>query len=79
MRNLVIDTIIKQRGAGLYECGLIYIDYARGRQGVPKLLPEGKYEYEEDIPVDEFETIIRQLTDDELLFVLDQQACQHYR
>ncbi len=46
---------------------------------MPKLLPEGKYEYEEDIPVDEFETIIRQLTDDELLFVLDQQACQHYR
>lgn len=82
MRSLVIESIIQNYAKGLTESGLSYIDFTRNKDAPVEarstLKPE-KYEYDGDIPLNEFIDIIHKLTDKELLFVLDQQACQNYR
>lgn len=85
MRKLVEEIVIDQFHGGLKEVGVSYINFRRERDGKPALinvvknnnLAEG-FHYPEFIITD-INKYVAELSDRELLYVLDAQACDHYR
>lgn len=83
MRELIEKTVVYNYNKGLDELGLNYIIYARERGGVnplkyivKELLPDGPPDYWKPAFI---EKLVKELTDEELLVMLDSQACQNYR
>lgn len=71
MRDLIIDTIIKNFDKGYDEMGIGMIIYARE----DRLIEDS----ERAIIHKNLKTFCIQTTDEELLLILDSQACQRYR
>lgn len=78
MRGLVIMRILDNFRKGLNETGLGAIHYSRKHTTGEGIFPEG-ISYEEELSLKDLAIILVDLTDKELLQVLDEQACQRYR
>jgi len=84
MRKLVEEQIIKSFENGLDEFGISGINFSREREGKPKLTVywdsfAKKGTWGEFNPNFDIKVLVKEATDEELLTIMDSQACLNYR
>lgn len=78
MRELVKTQIVRQFNRGIDELNISRINFMREKNNQP-LIPENPYEATEKWEDYDIQKVVDMLTDEELLIVLDAQACLIYR